>query len=84
MFGGRLFARMAPGAAFSEDDLAARHYCFVLGDIVAAAGRILKVKWLEPAEEGGDVIKALLGSAPEDGIFLGISDLERLLGHQSD
>ena len=84
MFGGGCLLEWHPAQLSAKTILPRVIICFVLGDIVAAAGRIVKVKWLEPAEEGCDVIKALLRRAPEDRIFLGISDLERFLRRQSD
>ena len=64
--------------------LAARQHCFVGRDVSGPAGRINQPVGFQLFKEGGDIVQALFGCAPENRMLARISNLERFLRREPD
>src|SRR2546423_14064983 len=76
---GRLFARVTTSAAFRENSFAAHHHRFIVTDQIGAAWCISETKRLQLAKEGRDLVDALFGREPEDGVLARVRNFEWLL-----
>jgi hypothetical protein len=54
---------------FGKDFFSARHDGGIGSDVSLSTGRIGQMKWLKPAEKGGDICQSLFRRAPKNGMF---------------
>src|SRR5947207_5585139 len=81
---GRLFARVTTSAAFRENSFAARHHRIIVTNQVGAAWCVSETKRLQLAKEGRDLVEALFGCEPEDGVLARVRNFEWLLRLETD